>query len=202
LVRYWTKTEAGWVNNRAAREFVRAEEISATNREIAVRREAAKRARQEHGPSTKRAPSVHEPTTVGALTRHQTPDTNAYPLTSFEGAQSARGPEPPSGESPAAAPAVAACRALIAAGVPSAEVNAANPTLIALCECGATVEEFAAAGAKAKGRSNPFAYAIAVVKGQRDDAAKVTALPLRRGAHGGFAAKDYRDGINADGSFS
>jgi uncharacterized protein YdaU (DUF1376 family) len=134
-------------------------------------------------------------------TATQTPDT--IPIHQIqERARPARAPDMGADDPPAASPAIAACRALIASGVPSTEVNAAHPTLAALCECGATVEEFSAAGAKAKGRSNPFAYALAVVKGQREDAARVTTLPPRRGAHGGFAAKDYRAGVNPDGSFS
>lgn len=73
LGRFWSKTGTGWVNARAAKEFERADAVSETNREIAVRREAARRSNREHEQSTKRAQSVHEQSTNGPL--HQTPDT-------------------------------------------------------------------------------------------------------------------------------
>jgi uncharacterized protein YdaU (DUF1376 family) len=72
LARFWTETPDGWVNGRAGREFARAEHQAETNRQIAVRREEAKRARKAHEQSTNRAPVVHEHPTD---TRHQTPDT-------------------------------------------------------------------------------------------------------------------------------
>jgi hypothetical protein len=155
--------------------------------------------RDKHGTDAGLLPGLHPESGTGTGTGT---GTYVIPLSGPDGPErgiTARALDP---EPVDVSPATRACMALIASGVPSTECNAANPTLAALCECGATTEEFAAAGAKAKGRSNSFAYALAVVKGQREDAAKVTTLPPRRGAHGGFAAKDYRAGVNPDGSFS
>lgn len=58
LARFWTRTEAGYINNRASKEFARARDVANTNRDIALAREAKKRAAAEHETSTKRAPSV------------------------------------------------------------------------------------------------------------------------------------------------
>ena len=76
--------------------------------------------------------------------------------------------DPPASPSPAAA----CCQQMRAQGV--AQVNPSHPTLIALIESGATAEEFgqAARAAIEKGKSS-FAYALGIVKRQREEAAKL-----------------------------
>lgn len=61
------------------------------------------------------------------------------------------------------------CKALLDIGI--TDVNPTYPTLIALCDAGATLEEFKIAGMTAKQKSKGFRYVIGTVKGQRDDAA-------------------------------
>lgn len=95
-------------------------------------------------------------------------------------------------------PAGRVCRLMRQAGI--AEANPGHPDLLALIAAGATDAEFEHAAKVAVGRERGFAYALGVLKGQRTEAAKVT--PLRAGKHAGFTAKDYRDGVAEDGSFS
>lgn len=71
------------------------------------------------------------------------------------------------------------CRALKAAGI--AAVNPSHPTLLALLEAGASIEEFVGAASKASRKRDPFPYLLSVVQGQREDAAK-SADGLHRGA--------------------
>ena len=46
--------------------------------------------------------------------------------------------------------------------------------LIALCEAGATIEEFTSAGPNAKGKDDPFAYVVGTVKRRREEAARAS----------------------------
>ncbi|MHB1750707.1 MAG: YdaU family protein [Acidithiobacillus sp.] len=61
VARFWVQKEEGLVNERALEEFAKAGEISATNRAIALAREAKKRAHREHERSTNGARSVVDP---------------------------------------------------------------------------------------------------------------------------------------------
>ena len=58
----------------------------------------------------------------------------------------------------------AVCIALRETGI--GKVNPAHADLAPLLQAGATLEDFLAAGNDAKGKTNPFAYAIATVKGR------------------------------------
>ncbi len=62
------------------------------------------------------------------------------------------------------------CKAMKQAGV--IDVNPGHPDLLMLIEAGATVEEFAGAAKTAFEGEKGFAYALAVLKGQRQRAAK------------------------------
>lgn len=83
-------------------------------------------------------------------------------------AQSARAPEPGS-----------VCKAMKQAGVSSC--NPSHPQLRALLAQGAELAEFVAAATEAAAKGKGFAYALAVVKGRRDDAARAppAGTPLR-----------------------
>lgn len=59
--------------------------------------------------------------------------------------------------------------------------SSSHPMLRALCEAGATVEEFADAAPNAKGKDDPFAYVIGTVKRRREEAARA-AKGLHQGA--------------------
>lgn len=70
------------------------------------------------------------------------------------------------------------CRAMRDVGI--ADVNPGHPTLLELLAAGAQVDEFVGAARTAVDRGKGFAYAIATVQGQREDAAKA-AKGLHRG---------------------
>ena len=75
-------------------------------------------------------------------------------------------------------PYAAVCIALRAAGMQA--VNPSHPVLRALVDAGAEPAEFVAAAARADGKDDPFAYVLAVVKGDRKRAAE-TAGVIHRG---------------------
>lgn len=92
--KFWITTDAGLINERSGKEFSRANQKSEKNREIALAREAKKRAQKEHDDCTNQSKNVdeveHENNTNRARnvletchdqstipdTRHQTPDLN------------------------------------------------------------------------------------------------------------------------------
>jgi len=78
-----------------------------------------------------------------------------------------------------ATPAGEACKAMKAAGI--AEVNPSNPSLLTMLEQGATTQEFHFAAVKAVQANKGFAYALAIVKGAREDASRVALAPLPNG---------------------
>lgn len=74
-------------------------------------------------------------------------------------------------------PAGAICKALRMAGI--GDTNPSHPTLLALIEAGATVDEFTGAAPQAAGKSKPFSYVLSVVTNERQRAA---GLRLHQGA--------------------
>lgn len=102
-----------------------------------------------------------------------------------------------------------ACQKMRVQGI--AQCNPSHPTLLALIEAGATEEEFeqAAKAAVSKGK-NSFAYALAIVKHQREEAAKLVLhkgrLPNKqealeqsnRAATAGWMPPELREAKNAD----
>lgn len=70
------------------------------------------------------------------------------------------------------------CLAMKAEGI--ADVNPGHPDLLMLLDAGATVEEFRGGAVAAAKKQKGFSYALAVVKGTRQDAAK-TAQTLHTG---------------------
>ena len=171
---FWTTTEAGLVNERADREITKAGDQADTNRRIAKEREAARKAaRAGHEKSTNRATNGQP---------NQTPDT--------------RQPE----ESASALSARAQVgSALKAAGMDLTRVNLSDPRVDALLTAGATAEQFAGLASEAiRGKkSNAWAWLLAVMPERMATAAGVKAT-----GHAGFAAKDYRNGVESDGTFT
>lgn len=111
------------------------------------------------------APATLVTATQTPVPRHQTPDTSKErePGSSTEAAS----PEPAT-----PTPQGLICKAIRDAGIPSA--NPSHPTLLALIEAGATVDEFRAAAGEAVRANKPsFAYVIGTVKGRREDAASL-----------------------------
>lgn len=115
-------------------------------------------------------------------TRHQTPEEiNTLTADSTEvgvcGGGGGGGP-------PNATPAGLVCKAMKAVGI--ADVNPGHPELLALLEAGATQAEFVGAAEEAARRHKGFAYALGMVKRQRQEAAKVK----RSVHHGPLPASD------------
>lgn len=73
-----------------------------------------------------------------------------------------------------------ACRAMRAAGMP--DVNPAHPQLLRLLKAGVTDEELRMAAATAVAKHKPFVYALAMVEGQRADAARAGPVAARQSA--------------------
>jgi uncharacterized protein YdaU (DUF1376 family) len=69
------------------------------------------------------------------------------------------------------------CKAMKLAGV--ADVNPGNQTLRTLIDAGATLEEFTGAAAKAVAEGKGFAYAIGIVRRDREQAAQIATGLLR-----------------------
>jgi 8-oxo-dGTP pyrophosphatase MutT (NUDIX family) len=73
-----------------------------------------------------------------------------------------------------------ACRAMRAAGMP--DVNPSHPQLLRLLKAGVTDDELRMAAATAVAKHKPFAYALAIVEGQRNDAASAGPVAARQSA--------------------
>lgn len=104
-------------------------------------------------------------------------------------------------------PAGAICLAMKGRGI--FDVSPDNLDLRKLIEAGAEVHEFVAAAQSAVSKGKGFAYALGIVRRNREDAASAkplhqgalpTASPRRTGAHAGFDSKDYTAGVNPDGT--
>lgn len=84
VMAFFTPVESGLMHSRIEAELQKAGDVANTNREIALAREAKRRAerqeRTEHEPSTKRAQSV--PRSSHEQSTNQTPDTNTSSPTS------------------------------------------------------------------------------------------------------------------------
>jgi hypothetical protein len=59
-------------------------------------------------------------------------------------------------------------------------VNPSHPELLTLLAAGCTSEELAGAAGEAVAKGKGFAYALAIVRGRREDAAKAAAVPQRQ----------------------
>lgn len=153
---FWIETDGGLVNQRGLKEFARTEEVAATNRAIALAREARKRAtktaRSVHEACTDEARSVHEKTTSHSHSHSQTEKNSV-------GNSALRNPTH-------ATPAGEISLALRKNGVAS---NPMDPRLIALAEAGTTPAQAEAAAqaareAKGDGARIPPAYVFAILE--------------------------------------
>lgn len=131
--------------------------------------------RDRSNPVTRDNTATQEP-----VTSHQSPNTREH--TPIEVERSARGapatPAPPV-DPPKTSKAGAVCFELRKAGITA--VSPQHPVLLALLEAGAEPAEFIEAAEAARGKANPFQYLLGVVKGRREEAAKVVA-GIHRGA--------------------
>jgi uncharacterized protein YdaU (DUF1376 family) len=90
-------------------------------------------------------------------------------------------------------------QALIASGLDPTTLNTADPRLMALIDQGATPAEFEGVGREAVAKGKGVAWVLVTLAARRTEAAGIASRP---GKHAGFQAKDYREGVNRDGSFS
>ena len=106
-------------------------------------------------------------------------------------------------------PAGGVCLAMKGRGI--FDVSPDSLELRKLLEAGAEVHEFTAAAETAVAKGKGFAYALGIVRRNREDAANAKPLhqgtlpaPAQRraGSHAGFQTKDYTAGVNADGSLA
>ncbi len=141
--------------------------------------------------------SHHAPDTVSGAHDTLSPITTTQPSLNPERVYSAgeREADSSGSEAPATStpikPAVRACMAMIAAGIPAAKVSANHPTLVQLIAEGRVTEDFASAAAYALEQVTPesaFAYALGIVRRQAN-------APPRRGA-AKPAANDNFEGKN------
>ncbi len=102
-------------------------------------------------------------------------------------------PRPPDGGARAATTlAGAVCVAMRAVGI--ASTNPSHPELLALIEAGAPLDAFVqAAQGKAKTARNGFAYVLAAVRGQMQDAAAVGSDLSSKAAAGGGGPQSFRE---------
>ena len=93
----------------------------------------------------------------------------------------------------------AVCMVMKAEGIGS--VNPQHPGFMSLIDQGVDVGHFAAAARQAREKGKGFAYALAIVKGQIDDAVAMSKAPPKQSAHSGLTTKNYSEGVNEDGTF-
>lgn len=179
VIGFFEVVDSGLMHSRIEAEIQKAGEQANTNRDIALAREAKRRAAKEakinHEDSTNRADNVprneHENSTNHTPdTRHQlkpneethtVEDCNVHERTQIG----------------------IVCAAIkIQFDLQNkslTDMSQSNPTLIALVDAGATEDEFVDAAKKAASSGKGFGYALGIVKRQREEAAK---LVLHQGA--------------------
>lgn len=187
-INFFEVVESGLMHSRIEAEIHKAGEQSNTNRDIALAREAKRRAekqaKEQHENSTNRAKNVtrneHENST------NQTPDTRHH-----INQEQTHTTETITMVEPTLAASV--CLAMKLQGV--IDINPSHQTLLALLNAGATEAEFVQAAIQSKAGGKGFTYAVGIVKKQREQAAK---LVLHQGAMPITA--NYSDSITAAAS--
>jgi|GEM_PF-1909208 len=166
LRKFFTLEDGVYIQKRIKEELEEYHSKSQTNKRIAQERETKRREK-----STKRVPDVHEPPpNHKPLTINQEPllqDTKVIPSPSRAGA---------------------VCVALRSEGC--IHTNPDHPKLLALLNDGAEIDDFIRAWrvAKDSGKSN-FAYALGIVKREREDAQNAV---TQVGAKNEFGGRDNR----------
>lgn len=176
---FFEVVDSGLMHSRIEAEIHKAGEQANTNRDIALAREAKRRAEKEakinHENSTNRAENVlrneHENST------NHTPDTRHHlkPNEETHSVEDCIGFE----KTPIGIVCVAIKAEFDLQNKSLTDMSQSNPTLIALVEAGATEAEFADAAKRAASSNKGFGYALGIVKRQREEAAK---LKIHKGA--------------------
>jgi len=187
---FFEVVESGLMHARIESEIQKAGETSNTNRDIALAREAKRRAEREakalNENSTNRANSV--PRNEHENSTNHTPDTrhhiNQEQIHTVENCNSFQ-------VSTVASVCIAIKHEFDLQNKQCTDISQTNPTLIALIEAGASPQEFAEAAKIAAGKGKGFGYLIGTVKRQREEAA---GLKLHQGAMP-TAVSSYQQGI-------
>lgn len=179
VVEFFEVVDSGLMHSRIEAEIQKAGEQANTNREIALAREAKRRAAKEaktvNEDSTNRAQYVqrneHENST------NHTPDTRHQ----FKTIEETHTVEDCNGfeKTPIGIVCAAIKIQFDLQNKALTDMSQSNPTLIALIDAGATEAEFVDAAKKAASSGKGFGYALGIVKRQREEAAK---LVLHKGA--------------------
>lgn len=181
VMAFFEVVESGLMHSRIEAELEKSGVTASKNREIALAREAKRRAIKsppnEHEQSTKRAQSVqpsvspheHELST----NQNQTPDTISI-ANSLETHTQLYFDQ---GASACLSPGLV-CKRIVELGIPPTTCNPGHPNLTALLEAGATMAEFEGAARTCVEKGKGFAYLLGIVKSQREQAAN---LVLHRG---------------------
>lgn len=179
---FWTRTDGGFVNERADQEITKAGEQAETNARIAREREAKRRvSRSPQIQSTNTQRNEHDSCTNDQP--NQTPDTRHHSQTPEREESNTHTdalsltPDGVVCVGPTMASAV--CVALRAQGL--AGVNPSHPKLIALLAEGAPIDAFiqAARSPATLKSSRQFAYVLGTVEGQMQQAANIVKQATR-----------------------
>jgi len=172
-IEFFEVVDSGLMHSRIEAEIQKAGEQANTNRDIALAREAKRRALKEaknnHEDSTKRADDVqrndHENST------NHTPDTipQLKPNEETHTVEDCNVPE----RTPIGIVCVAIKAQFDLQNKSLTDLNQSNPTLIALVDAGASEAEFSDAAKKAALIGKGFGYVLGIVKRQREEAAKL-----------------------------
>jgi uncharacterized protein YdaU (DUF1376 family) len=193
LNEFFTKTPTGWYHVRCEEE-IEAYRANTSQKAIAGKASAeAKRLKKLQALNGKptdveRPLNPVETGDNGTPTNHQPSTINHQPINT----QSASVCEFTPGQ---------ICKAMKRQGV--GDVNPGNQTLKALIDAGATLDEFTGAAAKAVADGKGFAYALGIVRREREQAAQMAAgllrgpppSKLRAPAAENFETKTYAGGL-------
>lgn len=180
LAEFFTLADGVWTHSRVQEEIEKAKTKIEAARENGKKGGRPKKNQTETQPKpTGLSPGYVLETQAKA---HQTPDTNHQESAK---ALSARG---------------AVGIALKAGGIDPMTINLTDPRIDALIAAGATPDhwEGLAREAVTTQKSKPIAWVLAVLP----ERLKAAAGTPKASRHAGFASKDYRQGVDADGTFT
>lgn len=190
--------DSGLMHARIEAEIQKAGEQANTNRDIALAREAKRRAEKEaktnHENSTNRDDSV--PRNEHENSTNQTPDTRHQ----LKPPEITHSKETNTSNAPTqiGKVCVAIKQIFDSANRQITDMNQQNPKLLACIEAGATVEEFVHAAHVAIDKSKGFEYLLGVVIKQRQDIAK---LAMHKGAMPNQSKFKNKSAIISDDQF-
>lgn len=197
LAEFFTLVDGLWINGRASREIEKAQSKINAARTNGTRGGRPKRNPDPTQPKPNGLSPGSETETQAKAhqipdTRHQTPERASVAVPPPSGARALGSPNPENPTptpTPTPTPAGAVCLAIRQRGM--ADVNPADPRLLALLEQGATRDEIAAVAGEAVDKGKGWAWVLHVVAARRADAANLQlAAPTQRSASNGVPSFD------------